>query len=76
MIAGRATIGQAAAVIQLQAPKGRKPFDLTGEGLSSFESGGGHTTLEPWMERFRVEFCIAPPTGFDLAVLGMVVEAL
>jgi hypothetical protein len=30
---------------------------------------GDQTDLEPWIERFRVEFCLSPPVGFDLAVL-------
>jgi hypothetical protein len=30
---------------------------------------GDQTGLEPWIERFRAEFCPSPPVGFDLAVL-------
>lgn len=26
-------------------------------------------TTTPWVERFRQEFCLAPPVGFDLAAL-------
>jgi hypothetical protein len=30
---------------------------------------GEQTSLEPWIERFRVDFCLSQPLDFDLAVL-------
>lgn len=30
---------------------------------------GSETTIEPWLERYRQEFCLAPPADLDLAAL-------
>jgi hypothetical protein len=55
------------------APKWRKPFGLLAERLSNSTSRGGQTELEPWIERFCVEFCLSPPVGFDLVLLERLV---
>ena len=42
------------------------------KGASLFGIGidrGSETELETWIERFREEFCLSPPVGFDLATL-------
>jgi hypothetical protein len=33
---------------------------------------GGQTGIELWIERFRVEFCLSPPTGLDLPALEVI----
>jgi hypothetical protein len=50
-------------------PEGMRPFGLIAERPSSSENRGDQTGLEPWIERFRLEFCLSPPRDFDLAAL-------
>ena len=44
----------------------KKAPDLWGRGPIDT---GGETGIEPWIERYRLEFCLSLPADFDLAAL-------
>jgi hypothetical protein len=46
--------------------KEREPAELSRQAL---QDRGGQTSIEPWIERFRVEFCLSAPPDFDLMAL-------